>query len=83
MVSRKVGAAIAAGCSVIVKPATETPLTCLAMAVLAERAGIPRGVFNVVLVGNNRLAEMGKVLCESPVVKKVSFTGSVSTNLLI
>jgi succinate-semialdehyde dehydrogenase/glutarate-semialdehyde dehydrogenase len=83
MVARKVGAAIAAGCTAIVKPAGETPLTSLAMAVLAERAGIPAGVFNVVLVGNKNLGEVGKVLCESPGVKKVSFTGSVSVVLYI
>jgi succinate-semialdehyde dehydrogenase/glutarate-semialdehyde dehydrogenase len=75
MVSRKVGAAIAAGCTAVVKPATETPLTCLALAVLAERAGIPKGVFNVVLCGNETLPQIGKTLCESPGIKKVSFTG--------
>lgn len=78
MVSRKVGAAIAAGCTVLVKPAAETPLTSLALSVLAERAGIPPGVFNVVLCGNDSLPRIGKLLCESSGVKKVSFTGSVS-----
>jgi succinate-semialdehyde dehydrogenase/glutarate-semialdehyde dehydrogenase len=77
MVTRKVGAAIAAGCTVVVKPAGETPLIALAIAALAERAGIPKGVLNVMLVGDKNLNAVGKALCESPRVKKVSFTGSV------
>lgn len=74
MITRKVGPALAAGCSVIVRPTYESPLTALALAHLAEKAGFPKGVFNVV-VGRNS-AEMGKTLCESDVVKKISFTGS-------
>ena len=74
MIARKAAAALAAGCTFVVRPATQTPLSALAMAELAERAGIPAGVFNVV-VGNNARG-MGKVLTEHPDVAKFTFTGS-------
>lgn len=73
MITRKVGPALAAGCSVIVRPTYETPLSALALAHLAEKAGFPPGVFNVI-VGKDS-ATMGKILCESDLVKKISFTG--------
>ena len=73
MLARKVGAALAAGCTVICKPATATPLSALAMVELAERAGIPAGVINV-LAG--RTAEIGDELTSNPVVRKLTFTGS-------
>ncbi|MDR6397495.1 NAD-dependent succinate-semialdehyde dehydrogenase [Herbaspirillum seropedicae] len=73
MITRKVAPALAAGCTIIVKPAMQTPLTALAMAELAVRAGVPPGVFNVV-TGNARA--IGGALTASPVVRKLTFTGS-------
>ena len=73
MITRKVAPALAAGCTMILKPASETPLTALALAKLATEAGVPAGVLNVV-TGSSTL--IGKILTESPVVKKLSFTGS-------
>lgn len=74
MITRKCAPALAAGCTVVVKPAEATPLTALALASLAEEAGIPAGVFNVVTA--SRGEEIGKVLTTHPLVRKVSFTGS-------
>jgi succinate-semialdehyde dehydrogenase/glutarate-semialdehyde dehydrogenase len=73
MITRKAAPALAAGCTMVLKPATQTPLTALALAVLAERAGIPAGVFNVI-TGSSRV--IGAELTQSPVVRKLSFTGS-------
>jgi succinate-semialdehyde dehydrogenase/glutarate-semialdehyde dehydrogenase len=73
MITRKVAPALAAGCTIIVKPATQTPLSALAMAELALRAGIPEGVFNVV-TGDPQ--PIGQALTTSPVVRKLTFTGS-------
>ena len=81
MITRKVGPALAAGCTVVVKPGEDTPLCALAMAALAEQAGIPKGVINVVTT--SRPAEVGKVLCCHPLVRKVSFTGSTPVGKLI
>lgn len=83
MITRKVGAAIAAGCTCVIKPASETPFTALALAELGERAGIPKGVINIVTAHENT-KDIGSELCENPQVRKISFTGSVShfkTNL--
>ena len=74
MITRKAGPAMAAGCPVVIKPASETPLSALALAVLAEEAGVPAGVFNVFTTKDSR--GTGKVLTESPLVRKFSFTGS-------
>ncbi|HEY0287943.1 MAG TPA: NAD-dependent succinate-semialdehyde dehydrogenase [Pseudomonas sp.] len=74
MITRKVGPALAAGCTVVVKPASETPLSALALAELGERAGIPAGVLNIVT--GNRAREIGAELTGNPNVQKVSFTGS-------
>lgn len=74
MITRKVAPALAAGCTTIIRPTYESPLTALALAHLAEQAGFPPGVVNVV-VGKNS-AEMGKAFCQSELVKKISFTGS-------
>ncbi|KAH8667709.1 succinate-semialdehyde dehydrogenase [Ilyonectria robusta] len=82
MITRKVGASVAAGCSVVVKPAAETPYSALALAELGERAGLPAGVFNVVTTDEN-IAEVGKVLCEHPTVKKLSFTGSTGVGKIL
>ena len=81
MITRKVGPALAAGCSVIVRPTYETPLSALALAHLAEKAGFPQGVFNVI-VGKDS-ATMGKILCESDLVKKISFTGSTEIGRIL
>ncbi|WP_299667555.1 NAD-dependent succinate-semialdehyde dehydrogenase [uncultured Psychromonas sp.] len=76
MITRKVGPALAAGCTVIVKPGEDTPLCALAMAKLAEQAGIPKGVINIVTT--KQPAIVGEVLCTHPFVRKVSFTGSTA-----
>lgn len=80
MITRKVGPALAAGCTVVLKPASETPLSALALVALAEQAGIPKGVINV-LTGSSR--EIGAVLTSHPVVKKLSFTGSTQVGKLL
>src|SRR3989441_2409444 len=76
MITRKAGPALAAGCTVALKPAGKTPYSALAMAELGERAGIPKGVFNVI-TGNSRA--IGGELCANPTVRKLSFTGSTET----
>jgi succinate-semialdehyde dehydrogenase / glutarate-semialdehyde dehydrogenase len=73
MITRKAGPALAAGCTVVLKPAGATPYSALALAELAERAGIPKGVFNVV-TGDSKV--IGAELCANPLVRKLSFTGS-------
>ncbi|MBI3371614.1 MAG: NADP-dependent succinate-semialdehyde dehydrogenase [Betaproteobacteria bacterium] len=73
MITRKAAPALAAGCTVVLKPAKQTPFSALAMAELAERAGIPKGVLNIVTGG---AAAIGGELCANPVVRKLSFTGS-------
>ncbi|AYH01732.1 NAD-dependent succinate-semialdehyde dehydrogenase [Pectobacterium parmentieri] len=80
MITRKVGPALAAGCTMIVKPAEQTPFTALALAELAQQAGIPRGVLQVI-VGDAQ--SVGKVLCDSPVVRKLSFTGSTEVGRIL
>jgi succinate-semialdehyde dehydrogenase/glutarate-semialdehyde dehydrogenase len=80
MITRKVAPALAAGCTMIVKPAEQTPLSALALAALAERVGIPGGVFQVV-TGDARA--IGGVLTGSPVVRKLSFTGSTEVGRLL
>ncbi|MGO4328631.1 NAD-dependent succinate-semialdehyde dehydrogenase [Cupriavidus sp. 2TAF22] len=81
MATRKVAPALAAGCTVVLKPASETPLCALALAELARRAGVPPGVFNVVT--SARAAVVGAVLARSPVVRKLSFTGSTRVGRLL
>jgi len=73
MITRKAGPALAAGCTMVLKPASETPLSALALAELGERAGIPAGVFNVV---TGRASAIGRELTQHPSVRKLSFTGS-------
>ena len=80
MITRKVAPALAAGCTVVVKPAPETPLSALALCVLAERAGFPAGVFNV-LTGN--APAIGGVLTSHPAVRVVGFTGSTEVGKLL
>ena len=73
MITRKAGPAIAAGCTVVLKPASQTPFSALALAELAERAGVPRGVFNVI---TGPASDIGDELTANPTVRKLSFTGS-------
>jgi succinate-semialdehyde dehydrogenase/glutarate-semialdehyde dehydrogenase len=80
MITRKVAPALAAGCAIIVKPAEQTPLSALALAVLAQRAGVPDGVLQIV-TGDARA--IGGVLTSSPVVRKLSFTGSTEVGRLL
>jgi succinate-semialdehyde dehydrogenase/glutarate-semialdehyde dehydrogenase len=80
MITRKAAPALAAGCSMIIKPAEQTPLSALALAVLAEEAGIPGGVLQV-LTGDPR--QIGAAMCESPVVTKLSFTGSTEVGRIL
>ena len=76
MITRKAGPALAAGCTMVVKPASQTPLSALALGVLAERAGIPKGVFSVV---TGSAAAIGGEMTSNPIVRKVTFTGSTET----
>ncbi|WP_022722636.1 aldehyde dehydrogenase family protein, partial [Rhodopseudomonas sp. B29] len=80
MITRKVSPALAAGCTVVLKPAEETPFSALALAVLAEQAGIPKGVFNIV---TGDAPPIGKVFCEHPAVKFVGFTGSTEVGKIL
>lgn len=82
MITRKVGPALAAGCTVVVKAPAEAPLSALALGVLAERAGIPPGVVNIITALDNTV-EVGKVLTTHPIVKKVSFTGSTAVGKIL
>ena len=82
MITRKAGAALAAGCTTVWKPAGETPLSCLAQAVLAQEAGFPKGAINVVTT-LNLVAEVGKELCTNKLIKKLSFTGSTRIGKLL
>jgi succinate-semialdehyde dehydrogenase / glutarate-semialdehyde dehydrogenase len=82
MITRKCGAALAAGCTTVWKPAGETPLTALAMAVLAVEAGFPTGTVNVITTLEN-VSEVGEELCANRMVKKLSFTGSTRVGKLL
>jgi len=81
MITRKAGPALAAGCPVVIKPASETPLSALALAVLADQAGVPAGVFNVITTTDSR--GVGVELTESPLVRKFSFTGSTEVGKIL
>ena len=83
MITRKVAPALAAGCAVIIKPAEQTPLTALAAAELAQRAGMPPGVLNVLTADSVRSIEIGKVLCASDHVRHLSFTGSTEVGRIL
>ena len=83
MITRKVAPALAAGCTVVVKPAEQTPLSALALAELAQRAGLPPGVLNVLPSDSIRSIEVGRVLCNSAVVRKLSFTGSTAVGRIL
>ncbi|MDR3087130.1 MAG: NAD-dependent succinate-semialdehyde dehydrogenase [Azoarcus sp.] len=83
MITRKVAPALAAGCTVLIKPAEYTPLTALAMAELAAQAGIPAGVFNIMTSAGDSAPAVGKEFCVNPVVRKLSFTGSTEVGRLL
>jgi len=83
MITRKVAPAFAAGCTVVAKPAEATPLSALALVVLAEQAGFPPGVFNVVVGNGDKSPEIGLEMCTNPVVRKVSFTGSTEVGRIL
>jgi succinate-semialdehyde dehydrogenase/glutarate-semialdehyde dehydrogenase len=83
MITRKVAPALAAGCPVIIKPAELTPLTALAAAELAIRAGIPAGVLNMVTADADNSIAVGKVLCASDIVRHISFTGSTEVGRIL
>src|SRR5229473_2852035 len=80
MITRKAGPAIAAGCTVVLKPASQTPFSALALAELAERAGVPKGVFNVI---TGSATEIGGELTSNPIVRKLSFTGSTEIGKIL
>ncbi|KFB09812.1 NAD-dependent succinate-semialdehyde dehydrogenase [Nitratireductor basaltis] len=80
MLARKIGPAIAAGCTVVAKPASQTPYSGLAWGVLAEEAGIPAGVVNII---TGSASEIGNELCENPLVRKITFTGSTDVGKIM
>ena len=81
MITRKVAPALAVGCTSVIKPAKLTPLSALALAELAHRAGVPAGVLNVLT--SSSASEVGKELCSNPIVRKVSVTGSTEIGKLV
>jgi len=81
MITRKAAPALAAGCAFVARPAAETPLSAIVMGVLAERAGIPAGVFNV--LPSSSSSEVGKEFCENPAVRKLTFTGSTEVGRIL
>ncbi|RWA09561.1 hypothetical protein EKO27_g5546 [Xylaria grammica] len=83
MILRKASTAFAAGCTMVAKPSPETPLTSLTLAYLAEKAGFPKGVFNVLPTTLNNTPALSEALCKHPTVKKVSFTGSTRVGKIL
>jgi succinate-semialdehyde dehydrogenase/glutarate-semialdehyde dehydrogenase len=81
MIARKVGPALAAGCGFVARPAAETPLSALAMALLGERAGLPAGIFSVIT--SIRSSDIGKEFCENHAVRKLTFTGSTEVGRIL
>lgn len=81
MITRKIAPALAVGCTVVIRPSEETPLTALALNYLAQQAGFPKGVINTVVGAN--ASEMGKELCENTLVSKISFTGSTQVGKIL
>ncbi len=81
MIARKVAPALAVGCTFVARPAAETPLSALAMALLAERAGVPKGVFSV--APSTKSSAIGKEFCENPTVRKLTFTGSTEVGRIL
>jgi succinate-semialdehyde dehydrogenase/glutarate-semialdehyde dehydrogenase len=83
MITRKVAPALAAGCTIVIKPAEQTPLSALALAELAHRAGMPAGVMNVITADDERSITVGETLCASPAVRHLSFTGSTAVGRIL
>jgi succinate-semialdehyde dehydrogenase/glutarate-semialdehyde dehydrogenase len=83
MITRKVAPAIAAGCTIVIKPAEQTPLCALALAELAHRAGFPPGVINIITADADQSIAVGKALCTSPIVSHLSFTGSTPVGRIL
>ncbi|MBL4928859.1 NAD-dependent succinate-semialdehyde dehydrogenase [Fuscibacter oryzae] len=81
MITRKCAPALAVGCGFVARPAAETPLSALALAVLAERAGLPKGIFSVIT--SARASDIGKEFCENPIVRKLTFTGSTEVGRIL
>ncbi|SNX71029.1 succinate semialdehyde dehydrogenase [Cereibacter ovatus] len=81
MITRKCGPALAAGCGFVARPAAETPLSALALAVLGERAGLPKGILSVIT--STKSADIGKEFCENPAVRKLTFTGSTEVGRIL
>ena len=81
MLARKVAPALAAGCGFVARPAAETPLSAIALAVMAERAGVPAGVFSVIT--SKRSSDIGKEFCENPKIRKLTFTGSTEVGRIL
>ncbi|MDF3604820.1 NAD-dependent succinate-semialdehyde dehydrogenase [Paracoccus sp. DMF-8] len=81
MITRKCGPALAAGCGFVGRPASETPLSALALAVLGERAGLPAGIFS--MIPSSRSSDIGKEFCENPAVRKLTFTGSTEVGRIL
>ena len=83
MITRKIAPAMAAGCTIVIKPAEQTPLSALALAELAVRAGIPEGVVNIITADADQSIAVGKTLCASPTVRHLSFTGSTEVGRIL
>jgi len=81
MIARKAAPALAVGCGFVARPAADTPLSALALAVLGERAGLPKGIFSVIT--SKRSSEIGKEFCENPIVRKLTFTGSTEVGRIL
>ncbi|HMM09402.1 MAG TPA: NAD-dependent succinate-semialdehyde dehydrogenase [Paracoccus solventivorans] len=81
MITRKCGPALAVGCGFVARPAAETPLSALALAVLGERAGLPKGILAVVT--SSRSSDIGKEFCENPLIRKLTFTGSTEVGRIL
>ncbi len=81
MITRKVGPALAAGCAFVARPAAETPLSALALGVLADRAGLPKGVLSIIT--STAASDIGKEFCENPMVRKLTFTGSTEVGRIL
>ncbi|CAG9856935.1 unnamed protein product [Phyllotreta striolata] len=83
MIARKMSAALAVGCTCVIKPSEETPLVALAMAKIAQKSGIPKGVINIITCSKRNAPSVGNLLCTSPLVSGVSFTGSTQVGKII
>ena len=83
MITRKIAPAIAAGCTMVIKPAEQTPLCALALAELAQRAGMPAGVVNIIPADADQSIAIGKVVCASPAIRHLSFTGSTEVGRIL